>query len=65
MVVCGAHVVIPAQAVRGEKRWKLFGRSGAGRYLVVVFTIRQTKLRPVTAYTMNQAERGTNGSQVG
>lgn len=66
--MCGANVVIPAKAVQGEKRWKLFGRTwaglGAGRYLVVVFTIRQTRLRPVTAYTMNQAERGIYGSQI-
>ena len=62
--VCGAHVVIPAKAVRGEKRWKLFGRSEAGRYLVVVFTIRQNRLRPVTAYTMNETERGIYGSQI-
>ncbi len=62
--VCGAHIVIPARAVRGEKRWKLFGRSDAGRYLVVVFTIRQTRLRPVTAYTMNETERGIYGSQI-
>lgn len=62
--VCSAHVVIPAQAVQGEKRWKLFGRSEAGRYLVVVFTLRQIRLRPITADTMNQAERGIYGSQI-
>jgi len=62
--VCGTHVVVPAKAARGEKRWKLFGRSEGGRYLVVVFTIRQTKLRPITAYTMNQAERRIYGSQI-
>lgn len=42
----------------------LSGRTVAGRYLVVVFTVRQTRLRPVTAYTMNQAERGIYGSQI-
>jgi hypothetical protein len=62
--VCGTHVVVPAKPVQGEKRWKLFGRAEAGRYLVVVFTIRRTKLRPVTAYTMNQAERGIYGSKI-
>jgi uncharacterized DUF497 family protein len=29
-VVCGARVVIPPKAIQGEKRWKLFGRSGPG-----------------------------------
>jgi uncharacterized DUF497 family protein len=52
-----AHAIIPASDMRGEKRWKLFGRSAAGRYLVVVFTIRDHRLRPVTAHTMNERER--------
>jgi uncharacterized DUF497 family protein len=51
------HVIIPARDMRGEKRWKLFGRSAAGRYLVVVFTIRDDRFRPVTAHTMNERER--------
>jgi uncharacterized protein len=51
------HAIIPAKDVGGEKRWKLFGTSAAGRYLVVVFTIRDERLRPVTAHTMNQRER--------
>jgi uncharacterized DUF497 family protein len=38
----GSHVIIPADEVKGEKRWKLFGRSAASRYLIVVFTIRMT-----------------------
>lgn len=52
-----SHVIIRARDMHGEKRWKLFGRSAAGRYLVVVFTIRDDRLRPVTAHTMNQRER--------
>ena len=51
------HAIIPAKDVGGEKRWKLFGTSAAGRYLVVVFTIRDERLRPITAHTMNQRER--------
>src|ERR1035437_5502236 len=51
------HAIIPARDVAGEKRWKLFGTSAAGRYLVVVLTIRDERLRPVTAHTMNQRER--------
>ena len=51
------HVIIPAKDMHGEKRWKLFGRSAAGRYLVVVFTIRDDRFRPVTAHTMNERER--------
>ena len=51
------HAIIPAKDVSGEKRWKLFGSTAAGRYLVVVFTIRDERLRPVTAHSMNQRER--------
>jgi uncharacterized protein len=51
------HIIIPSQDVSGEKRWKLFGTSTAVRYLVVVFTIRERRLRPVTAHTMNRRER--------
>jgi uncharacterized protein len=51
------HVIIPAKSMGGEKRWKLFGTSAAGRYLVVVFTLRDDRVRPVTAHTMNQRER--------
>jgi hypothetical protein len=52
-----AHVIIPAKDMHGEKRWMLFARSAAGRYLIVVFTIRDGRLRPVTAHTMNERER--------
>jgi uncharacterized DUF497 family protein len=51
------QAIVPAEDVGGEKRWKLFGTSAAGRYLVVVFTIRDEPMRPVTAHTMNQRER--------
>jgi hypothetical protein len=58
------HAIIPAEDVGGEKRWKLFGTSAAGRYLVVVFTIRDDQLRPVTAHTMNQRERKTYAPEI-
>jgi uncharacterized DUF497 family protein len=51
------HVIVPAKSMDGEKRWKLFGTSAAGRFLVVVFTIRDDRMRPVTAHAMNQRER--------
>ena len=58
------HIVIPAAPQRGEKRWKLLGRTDAGRYLVIVFTIRRRKFRAVTAYTMNRAERRIYGPEI-
>jgi len=58
------YVIVPAQTVAREKRWKLFGTSAAGRYLVVVFTIRRRHFRAITAYTMNQRERKLYGPQI-
>ena len=60
----GAHVVIPAKTVEGERRWKLFGKTGIGRYLVAVFTIRRKRFRVVTAYEMNSSERSKYGPQI-
>ena len=51
------YAIVPAKDAGRERRWKLFGTSAAGRYLVVVFTIRDERLRPVTADAMNQRER--------
>lgn len=57
-------VIIAAKDVDSEKRWKLFGTSAARRYLVVAFTIRDQRLRPVTAHTMNQRERRTYAPEI-
>lgn len=59
------HVMVAARDAGAEKRWKLFGTSEAGRYLIVVFTIRDQRLRPVTAHTMNQRERKLYGPEIG
>jgi len=58
-------VVFPARAVNGEERRKLLGKTAAGRYLVVVFTIRGRLLRTVTAYDMNATERRKYAPQIG
>jgi uncharacterized DUF497 family protein len=58
------HIVIPAAPQRGERRWKLLGLTGSGRYLVVVFTIRRRRFRAVTAYTMNKTERRIYGPKI-
>jgi hypothetical protein len=58
------HVLIAAAPHQREKRWKLFGITEEGRYLVVVFTIRRGRFRTVTAYAMNRSERRMYGSQL-
>jgi uncharacterized DUF497 family protein len=58
------HVTIPALTVKGEKRWKLFGKTATNRYLAVVFTVRHKLFRTVTAYEMNAAERRKYAAQI-
>ncbi len=58
------HLTIPATTIKGEKRWKLLGKTASKRYLVVVFTIRRRRFRTVTAYEMNVAERSRYGPQI-
>ena len=57
-------VVISARTIKRERRWKLFGKTDSGRYLVVVFTIRRKLFRTVTAYEMNHAERNTYAPEI-
>jgi uncharacterized DUF497 family protein len=59
-----SYVIIPAKVINGEKRWKLFGKTVSGRYLVVVFTIRRRRFRAVTAYEMNASERRNYAPQI-
>jgi uncharacterized DUF497 family protein len=59
------HVTFPAKTVQGERRWKLFGKTAARRYLVVIFTIRRRLFRTVTAYELNPAERRKYAAQIG
>jgi uncharacterized DUF497 family protein len=42
---------------RSEKRWAAFGRTDAGRLLVVIFTKRGNLLRVISARDMNKKER--------
>jgi len=58
------HAIIPAKSVNGENRWKLFGKTASGRYLIVVFTIRRKRFHAVTAYKMNATDRTNYASQI-
>ncbi len=58
------HLIFPAKTVQDEKRWKLFGKTASGRYMVVVFTIRRKLFRTVTAYEMNPVERRKYAHQI-
>lgn len=43
------NAVVPSDpGTGGEARWVLYGKTTAGRYLVVVFTKRGDRIRPVT-----------------
>lgn len=58
------HIVIPARMAGREHRWKLFGKTASGRYVVVVFTLRNRMFRTVTAYEMNASDRRIYGPQI-
>jgi uncharacterized DUF497 family protein len=58
------HQIVEANEVDGDKRWKLFGKTASGRYVLVVFTIRGRRFRTITAYTMNPAEGKIHAPQI-
>ncbi|MEK7550262.1 MAG: BrnT family toxin [Patescibacteria group bacterium] len=41
-----------------EERYKIFGKSNEGRYLALVITVREDKIRIVMARDQNKKERG-------
>ena len=41
-----------------EKRWAAFGKTDAGRFLVIIFTKRDNLIRIISARDMNKRERG-------
>jgi uncharacterized DUF497 family protein len=47
----------PAREISRERRYAALGRSSAGRLLTVVFTIRGTLIRPISARDMSRRER--------
>ena len=63
-VMGNRYAIIPARTVKRERRWKLFGKTASGRYLVVVFTIRRMLFRVVTAYEMDAIERKKYAAQI-
>jgi uncharacterized protein len=40
-----------------EERWAAWGRTAEGRTLAVAFTLRQDRIRPISARDMNRKER--------
>jgi uncharacterized DUF497 family protein len=58
------NVILTAKTVEREKRWKLFGKTFSGRYLVVIFCRSRKFFRAVTAHDMNANERRTYAPQL-
>ncbi len=42
---------------QGEKRYYVLGKTDAGRFLFIVFTIRKKQIRIISARDMNKKER--------
>jgi uncharacterized DUF497 family protein len=49
-VVCSDALELDVQCEDGEERFTLIGETARGRILVVIYTIRDGLMRPVTAY---------------
>jgi uncharacterized DUF497 family protein len=41
----------------GEERYKSLGTTSRGRILIVVWTVRDARIRPITAYTASKKYR--------
>jgi uncharacterized DUF497 family protein len=39
----------------GEERYKSLGATSRGRVLIVVWTVRSARIRPITAYTASKS----------
>ncbi|MEO8657825.1 MAG: BrnT family toxin [Bryobacteraceae bacterium] len=61
----GSPVVGPRELVKGEWRQLLFGKTAAGRYLRVCFTLRGGKFRTVTAHPMDRQDRKNYAAKIG
>lgn len=48
---------------QAEKRWWLWGRTTHKRFLKIAFTVRQRKIRVISARAMNKKERSFYESQ--
>ena len=49
-------VLSDTQHSSNEGRWKLFGKTSAGRPLLVVFALRRKLIRPISARPMSKKE---------
>ncbi|OGS34866.1 MAG: hypothetical protein A2293_07065 [Elusimicrobia bacterium RIFOXYB2_FULL_49_7] len=47
----------PSHSTIQETRWRIQGQTNEERHLFIVFTIRGTKIRPISARDMSRKER--------
>ena len=50
-------VILRPQTSKSEERWTAYGHTDDGRLLTVVFTVRGSLLRPISARPMSRPER--------
>lgn len=50
------HIDYPAYEEGGETRYDVVGRTDNGRILLVVYTLRESAIRVVTAFRPNEAD---------
>jgi uncharacterized DUF497 family protein len=57
-VFANDEMSIDDDVVGGEERWTVVGETDRARALIVVYTMRDTRVRPVTAYEASSRMRG-------
>lgn len=55
--ILGGKVKPPACAKWNEERFILYGRTEDGRHLTIIWTVRASKIRPITCRSMRKDER--------
>lgn len=60
-VVRGASLALPVEERDGEQRHTELGETAAGRLLLVVWTLRRSRIRVVTAFTAHRKWRALWG----
>ena len=49
-VLSGNHILLQYQVEEDEQRWLAVGATRSGRMLVIVFTVRNESIRPITGW---------------
>jgi uncharacterized DUF497 family protein len=64
-VLAGNHLLLEFQMEENELRWVAVGATRIGRILVIVFTVRNEVMRPITGWQADKTTADLFVSQLG